>query len=621
MKITKIIAFVYGLLMALLCFAGCGGQTDVYEIAYYDGTEYVSGATAPAFNDDLWRRNDPETELISSDPQVFDDTARSGYYYMVLYSGPNQLLKSKDLVNWSGAGVIGLQSLLINNGWSDIWALEIFYDAEQGGADGRYYMVFSVAFPGGYEADDVYMETEVGTPFSLYIAYSDNGILGDYKLVDYTDPDVVGKENVRDVSASRYGYSCGYLRYMMLEPIQTRLRYEEICPDKNDEDEMTKAIRNIDPHPWVDPQTGKKYMYFTAGYDMIGVEMSDDWLFPKYETMTVVTRDGFYEVDDWSEDGEREIWYEQTKCNEGPFMIEHNGKYYLTYSINSFNSPNYSVCQAVGDSPLGPFRKLTEAENGILLSADFGGSNAATGTGHHSFIELNGNLYIIYHKHTLPNSMERGRCIAFDEVKWVTIKDKDGNDLDVMYVNGPTSTVQPLFDDFAEYPDISDAGEVALLDGALADASSLSWFNDELLSFNTVVNQAFLDEYVQETYITETSRFEITFDSSYAVRGLMIYNSKRAETCFLEITDVELVGEDKVYYIPSLQVDMNASVVYNDFALETENKYVIESMIYGGSVYAEFEELSIRSIRFTVNVPEGQEKVGLSEIAVLGKAN
>ena len=46
------------------------------------------------------------------------------------------------------------------------------------------------------------------------------------------------------------------------------------------------------------------------------------------------------------------------------------------------------------------------------------------------------------------------------------------------------------------------------------------------------------------------------------------------------------------------------------------------SMFYiipGAAAYAEFDALTVTSVRITVEVPEGQSDVGLSEIRILGK--
>ena len=61
-----------------------------------------------------------------------------------------------------------------------------------------------------------------------------------------------------------------------------------------------------------------------------------------------------------------------------------NDKYYLTYSVNGFADSTYSVAQAIGDSPTGPFRKLKESENGLILNGDNGENKKVSGTGHHS---------------------------------------------------------------------------------------------------------------------------------------------------------------------------------------------------------------------------------------------
>ena len=64
---------------------------------------------------------------------------------------------------------------------------------------------------------------------------------------------------------------------------------------------------------------------------------------------------------------------------EGPFVLKHNGLYYLSYSVNHTRCEDYAVGYAVSDKPFGPFVK---AENNPILHkpADI------VGTGHHSFI-------------------------------------------------------------------------------------------------------------------------------------------------------------------------------------------------------------------------------------------
>ena len=60
-----------------------------------------------------------------------------------------------------------------------------------------------------------------------------------------------------------------------------------------------------------------------------------------------------------------------------------------------------------------------------------------------------------------------------------------------------------------------------------------------------------------------------------------------------------------------------------EFSSEFYRANDLDNSIYyiipGACAYAEFNELKVKSVRITVEVPEGQEKVGISEIRILGK--
>ena len=222
----------------------------------------------------------------------------------------------------------------------------------------------------------------------------------------------------------------------------------------------------------------------------------------------------------------------------------------------------------------------------------------------------------------MAGNIDYGRCTAVDEVKWVTITDINGEELEVMYVNGPTSTVQPAIIEGSEYTNIAEQASISVLSGALADGSSVSWLNDGLLSFNTNLNQEFLDVYVQETNITQETTFEVTFEEFETIRGFMVYNSKHVDNVFMKVKNLEFVseenGQEKIWYIPEMKIDENTNFVYDDFEL-TNGNYIIDAVTYGGGAYVEFDAIQVKAIRFTVEVPEGQSMVGLSEIAIMGK--
>src|SRR3546814_14527931 len=54
--------------------------------------------------------------------------------------------------------------------------------------------------------------------------------------------------------------------------------------------------------------------------------------------------------------------------NEGPYVLKHQGLYYLIYSGNGYTSQEYGIGFSVADGPAGPWRKY--AGNPILQSPD-----------------------------------------------------------------------------------------------------------------------------------------------------------------------------------------------------------------------------------------------------------
>ena len=625
----KAAAVALGAVTVCASLAGCGKteKKTVYEIPYYDGTTYEEGAEKPVYSSELWRRNDVNNG--AGDPFILDNTAIDGFYYRYGTGGAHQFsaYRSSDLDFWIPCGII-----LENIGWTAAWAPEVVYDdpTDDGVNNGTYYFFFSMCFP-GYATSDGYNKEKdengnTDNVHSLFVATSSSPA-GPFKMVDFTDAKSCGEENVRTIDAGDYGYTCDYLKYMLFEPIETNRAWHEIMPERIPEN-SDKLCNNIDASPFVDPVTKKKYLIFNHERQpspILIMEM-ENWLKPLPETTKVIARCGYYTVEDYekAQRGEAvetsDFEMRTNKVNEGPCMYYNaeNKKYYLTYSVNGFMDPTYAVAQAVSDSPTEGFRKLTQAENGLILSADDGGNKLASGTGHHCFFHIGEKLYIYYHKHTVPYADE-GRYTAVDEVKFVTIKDQNGEDLDVMYVNGPTVTPQPAIVKGMEYADISDKLQsVSVISGTLAEGSDTKWLNDGLLSYNMKLNQEFLNTYVRETEITSDTTFELSFADHETIRGLMIYNSKNLEKVFYKIKNVEFDSEGKTYFIKELNIDEQSNFKFNEFELMYGNK-VVEAVAYGGGVYAEFAATKVKKIRFTVEVPEGQTEVGISEVAVMGK--
>lgn len=87
---------------------------------------------------------------------------------------------------------------------------------------------------------------------------------------------------------------------------------------------------------------------------------------------------------------------------EGPFVIKHNGLYYLLYSCNHTRSEDYAVGYAVSDCPTGPFAKY---ENNPILHKN----GMVKGVGHNSLMPTDdeNNFICAYHCHSdNPNNFK-----------------------------------------------------------------------------------------------------------------------------------------------------------------------------------------------------------------------
>ncbi|MCP5521012.1 MAG: family 43 glycosylhydrolase [Verrucomicrobiales bacterium] len=97
---------------------------------------------------------------------------------------------------------------------------------------------------------------------------------------------------------------------------------------------------------------------------------------------------------------------------EGPCMFRRNGKLYFMWSEGGWTGPNYSVAYAIGDSPLGPFKRI-----GKILQQD---RSVATGAGHHSVIRIPGTdeWYIVYHRRPLGERDANHRVTCIDRMEF-----------------------------------------------------------------------------------------------------------------------------------------------------------------------------------------------------------
>jgi beta-xylosidase len=77
---------------------------------------------------------------------------------------------------------------------------------------------------------------------------------------------------------------------------------------------------------------------------------------------------------------------------EGPALLKHDGKYFLFYSANWYDGPDYAIGYAVADAITGPYTKITQ--DGPLFAKQ--GEVAGPG-GQEFFADAAGNLWMAYH--------------------------------------------------------------------------------------------------------------------------------------------------------------------------------------------------------------------------------
>ena len=181
----------------------------------------------------------------------------------------------------------------------------------------------------------------------------------------------------------------------------------------------------IDGHFFID-EDGKVYLYYVKldGTNQIYVsKMNDDLLSIDQSTETFLIK-------------AEEAW-ETIDClvTEGPFVLKHNGKYFLTYSANHTRNENYAVGYAVSDSPFGPFKKYDK--NPILHK-----TSEVNGTGHHSFTKSldEKELICVYHCH-FSKTQFQPRLVCVDRAYF----DIDENGEDILVIHGPTTSLQKSF--------------------------------------------------------------------------------------------------------------------------------------------------------------------------------
>ncbi|KAI0121347.1 glycosyl hydrolase [Xylariales sp. AK1849] len=154
--------------------------------------------------------------------------------------------------------------------------------------------------------------------------------------------------------------------------------------------EKLTASAAIDPAAFLDPVTGKYYLYWGNGRALYA-ELNDDMVSINEDTIGENTG-----LDDYF---------------EAPFVVYRNGLYHMTWSIGDTRSEDYRVGYASAPSATGPW-----TSHGIILQKDT--AQGILGTGHQSIINVPGtdDWYIAYHRFAIPGGDGMHRETTIDRV-------------------------------------------------------------------------------------------------------------------------------------------------------------------------------------------------------------
>ena len=556
------------LLIVALALTGCSAQTKTADMQVV--TE--SG--------EIFYRNDLLT--VGADPDVIYITEGedAGYYYMYITSddlhGAGFLAyKSRDLVEWTCTGV-ALRSegtydektgyTTVSFAFSNYWAPEVIYDQQTK----LYYMFYTAnRYDTGFESatyffGDIAVSESPAGPFVPYNKY-----YGKDPVVVDEEKKIVTYEPLFDFSKMDPGH-----------PL-----YEK---------ETDGYMKVIDLNPFIDPKTGNKYMYFChdlgkqqaiSDSSIYVMALNDDYT-PDYTQVYALTATNRQQVD-----GVQDISLNEGNVNEAPYMLynEESGKYYLLYSSNAYYQKTYNVRVAVGDSPTGPFRKLSQDEGGWLLYADSHWS-WASGTGHCSVVNRDGQDYIVYHAHLDRVNGNSKRGIAMDELHWV----ENGSGLLVPVANGPSVAMMPLTT--YQYENVAGKAEITadhIVDGAAEN------MNDGIILHR---DSSFLKDAI---FDGSEATIKLKFSQPETVSGIAVYNSADYDYMFSNIDTVRLHLSNGKIEFRDLSFDWSSYY--------TEDGYVIP----GGSIAVTFEPTEVTEIEIVM--PASDVQYAISEIAVMAK--
>lgn len=615
MKKNKLLAI---LLTALLCtsLAACGGKSATlmpYETGVATDGSYD---TSMFFRNDLNLNHaaDPGAIWVSEEEHETD----GGYFYVYATTVYDNFIgfRSKDLSNWESLGTVIDWGEDADSRWckENLWAPEVMR------IDNKYYMYFTANYEGRGEYVGYVGVAVSDSPAGPFVYCTGENLLGEQ--LEITKPTM--ELNLDHPAYVVDGETVSENKSTVAEENQG---WGTEGQDKKDPNYMTI----IDVSPFIDDD-GKMYLYMRVQYSnrtsdmpwphLAVVEMADV-VTPIYDTFTHLTYPGYASL----ADKEAYIPFDietGSHVDEAPFMIKHNGVYYLTYATGDYQIRTaYSVSVAVSDSPMGPFVKLKREHGNPTLCIDAEQDHMA-GPGHHEFVYVGDEIFVFYHSLLdRASGTANPRGIAYDRITFVDgstygIKSEDygfttqSGTFDMLYSNGPTWSPQPLPFTVSGYKNIAAMAKVSVKDG---DKATARYLTDGLFVSHEYAEHL---EYLGKAGGTTVT---LEFAQPQEVAAVMIYNSYDFAYAFKSIDEIRFeLSESPSWFEGNETVVAIRNLSFDPTYYNVATRYVRP----GCAVTARFNPIKVKKITIKVSAQldqtgEAGNGIKISDIAVLGK--
>jgi len=553
--IVRLASFALALVFVLAPLSACaprdqGGddgddicEDPALEVEFFDETisaitytksSDISGSSL-YYNNSLFK----DGPFVGDPFLLYDDGVFYLYGTTRKYVNPGKITEafevyfSTDLVNWTDGGACYTPE---KSDWckSRLWAPEVYK------IDGRYYMYYTgaVSDTGVLHGSVCVADSPIG-PFSNKVA---DGITGRKPIFDFGS-------DFPTIDGTLFTDDDGSLYYFFVR---------DQIGDNSSSGGTDVSTRST----------------------LWGVELENPYTIKEGSAPVKLTEVGRSTIDDKNK--RSQAWeLQQGKWNEGPFVLKHDGKYYLTYSANYFGSKYYAIGYAVSDSPLGSYTKPKQAEIMGIDPKEDASRAYFCGTGHAMFLDIGGEMFVVYH--TLIPDTDTWRHFTVDRAGFR----EDGS----LYINGPTVTAQYLPGEVSGVYNIASEATVStvnivsggelLTDGEFCTTAAFSG--------NTAVSGA------GEVSVT------LEFDRVRHITGVMVYNGNDYDASFVSVDNIKLGQYYSFDNIPVLSDTIDSS-----------NK-----LIYAGS--CAILELSGEALAQSVTITFSCDSpINISEIVVLG---